>query len=236
MPYKKRNIFAKRRRNRRYAAPRLRKRFIKRRAPIYHYKIRCAGDNLDGGYVNGAGWTASRSISQSASTAQNFGFEFRATDIPDWALYQSMYDQYRINKIVFRLDPQCNVNQIGSYTTSGTTNGTITSSTCAMVVDYDNGSTTMSALSEYEQYQNVKLRNVIKPMVASFVPACNIGAVLSGGTLSGAFVKRKAWIGTDKDTVSFHGVKFYIPLGFATPALQHWNVSACFYVSFRNKK
>lgn len=203
------------------------------RSPKYHYKQIVDGSLLSGGYVNAGAWTPSRIITQSATQAFNFGFEFTAGDMSQWAFFAGLYDQYRINKIVFRLVPQANVNILGSGDSSGT--DISSPATVLSVIDYDNGSTTLSTLSEYEEYANCKMSPVVraKSITRIWRPRVNIGALAAGGANVGAVNKGKQWIDCGQSTISHHGIKFYIPMAPNAQALQAWSVFATYYISFR---
>lgn len=236
MPYKKRSSYARKRRGRKTT------RRVFRRVPrglgrlgrpnIYHYKQKLDGSFLNGGFLNGLPWTPARTIAQLGS-ASNYGFEFRVGDLPQWSIFSSLYDMYRLNKIVFELIPMATVNTMGS-TGGGTT---ANSGMIASVIDYDNGSTTLSSLSEYEQYSNCKTTPVVmqnRRVKRVWTPHINIGALASGGGNVGAVNRAKQWIDCTQSTISHHGLKFYIDLYPSVNQVQTWAVYCTYYVSFKS--
>lgn len=183
--------------------------------------------------VNGStitGFSGSRSISQGLLPI-NLGVEFRFRDIPQFGTLSNIWDQYRINKIVFMLIPMANVNAVGSVST-------LNHGVVASVIDYDNAGQPLSALDQYEQYTNCKVTPVVRGAKHTriFRPRINIGTQTQGGALLAGVNKGKQWIDCSLPDIVHNGIKLYIdPFPTATPgAAQTWQVFAKYYVSFRN--
>lgn len=181
--------------------------------------------------VNGStmvGFGNTRAISQQLLDT-NYGIEFRAADIPQFGNWGSLFDQYRINKIVLKLIPMANVNQTGSVTT-------VNPGVVASVIDYDNGGTTLVALDQYEQYASCRISPVIKmsPITRILVPRVNIGVQNQGGAVVSGVNKGKQWIDCGLSTVAHHGVKIFVDKYATAGSAQTWQVFATYYLSFRN--
>lgn len=93
----------------------------------------------------------------------NTPISLRLNMLPNFSDFTALYDQYKIKKVVFRLERPFTSNALDSSGTSGNTNTTNKFIRC--VHDYDGG-TNLVQEYQYLEYQNVKS-----------YPACGVGPI-----------------------------------------------------------
>lgn len=225
MAYKKRGMYARSRRGRKpRRVPKLggnhrrNKRLLN--AGMFHIKQR-----VDGSRITAFG--GSRIISQT-NVDQHIGVEFHANDLPQFASFAAIYDQYRINKIAISFIPMANVNAVGSTATYNC--GLI-----ASVIDYDDV-TPLGALTDYEQYTNFKASPIVrnKSHTRVFVPRSLTPAVNIGGGLVNSAPKVKQWIDCNSGGVFHTGIKLFIEKYPTVGGAQTFQIIATYYMSFKN--
>lgn len=136
---------------------------------------------------------------------QNLAFSFRLDQLPSYAEFTSLFDQYRIRGVrLWGLLTRYNVN-----TASGAI-GTVPIRTQFLTVsDYDDG-TPLAATTDYYQYSNVRAstrapKRFIRPRPA---------AAMYGGAFSKfASVNNRVWIDSANPDVLYYGVKIGMDSG-----------------------
>lgn len=222
MPYRRR--MKKQVRRRKYRLRRGRLRLYKRmnRQGLFHMKQTVNGSTI--------ACFGSRTISQGL-LANNYGVEFRFRDIPQHGTLASIWDQYRINKIVFTLIPMANVNTVGSIQT-------LNHGVVASVIDYDNAGQPLAALDQYEQYTNCKISPVVRGArhTRVFRPRVNYGVQNQGGSILAGGNRGKQWLDCSLVDIVHNGIKLYVdPFPVGTPgAAQTFQIFCKYYISFRN--
>ena len=167
------------------------------------------------------------SVSVLASTGLPFSshYGFTLGMLPSASDFTNLYDEYRINKVVFKIIPK--FSQVLSTSGSGTSILTQVHT----AIDYDDSLAlpTGTALSEITQYQTHKMSrgNAIHQRVV--VPKCELSV---GGSTSAP--KALQWIDCDNTSILHNGIKVVVPKLLQTGTEQYWDVQMDVYMSFRN--
>lgn len=193
-----------------------------RKPNVYFYK-----QAINGNYITGI---SSRTITQGVS-ATYYGFEFQAGNLPNWAAFSALYDQYCITKIVLRLIPMTNVNNVQPLTGASLGNPGL----IASVIDTDDG-TAPTALSQLEQYQSYKSQPVISQRTHTriFVPGVDLTAIQTGGAAVNAMNKKYQWIDCAHSSIAHFGMKIYLDAYANANAPASYQVQGFAYIKFRN--
>lgn len=218
-----------RRRYFRRRRPVRRRRFINRKyskfvkkaisGKIYRFKR-----SVDGATINTG---LSRIITQGAGL-QHFGFYFTLADVPGSTEFTSLFDQYRINKVVMRFMPMINVNNVQPVAGASVTNPGL----MGTVIDHDDVST-LATITDYEQYQTWKCQPAISLRTHTRVirPRIAVGAYAGAFT---SYANTKGWIDCGSPNVQHYGLKFYMDAYGNANAAQTYQVMATYYLSFRD--
>lgn len=199
-----------RRRPRRYVR-RIGRRMNRRIPRVYNYKRTLFLEN---------------SISTNAlglNYSNHFGFTLGM--LPSASDFTNLYDEYRINKVVFKIIPK--FSQVLSSSGSGVSHLTQVHT----AFDYDDSLALpqATALSEITQYQTHRMSRGNAVHTRVIVPKCEIN--VSG--LSGA-PKAYQWLDCDNTTILHNGIKVVIPKLLPAGTEQFWDVQMDVYMSFRN--
>jgi len=158
-------------------------------------------------------------ISGSTSGASFYSFAFTLADLPEYASFTNLYDQYRIVKI------QCLFMPLTLLQTAGTS--VVTSSALVVIADYDDNSS-LTTMAQLYNYQNVqfckcqdKLEFAIRPRIAM---AAYSGSFTSYANLS------PQWIDTNSTAVQHYGIKCGIDQSTQIPS---WVFYARYFLEFR---
>lgn len=144
---------------------------------------------------------------------------FNLNLVPNASEFTSLFDQYRIDKIVWTLMPR------GNSAEQGTNN---TNTKIFSVLDYDD-ETAPANLNTLLQYPNVKCttlsRDHKRTLVPKFATQTYISAVATG------YGARTGWLDCDNSNVPHFGVKYFIQApGAGTQVI---DVKTDFYLSFK---
>lgn len=163
-----------------------------------------------------------------------FSIKFTLSDLPQATTYTSLFDAYRINKVVVKFIPV-----LSNYNQPGNTAGNLAAEPqwLSTVIDYDDSTvlTTEGALLEYE---TMKQTQPSRKHVRTLVPAVAMSAYKTSGTTIGFAQKRKMWLDSAYTDIEHYGVKGLIN-GPATMAAQvqcAWKVYITAYVSFKQTR
>lgn len=189
---------------------------------IFWYKQSCSGGSIAS--------IASNTLTQTTSL-QNLSWLFRISDVPNAINFKTIYEQYRINKIVVKFIPMAS--QVVQNTVS--TGGAVSAGILATVLDWSNSST-LAFLSDYEQYQNFKFQGVFSRREHTRIFKPSIIENAQAGTGVGQVVAKNKWLSfTDTETNHF-GIKIYLDAAPDTTVSQSFWVQCKFYVAFKNVK
>lgn len=200
---------------------------------MYNYK-----QAVDGASVS-VGFSGTRIITQS-NAFQASGIVCTLADCAQAATFTSLYDQYRINKIVIKIQPMCNINGLiqSTYAPAGSaiTGANSVPGLFYTIIDTDGNAAT--SLSTMEQYSSFKSYPVIsnRPIKIVAVPGVDISVQHAGGANVAAVCKKKQWLDCGDATINHFvggwGVDSYGAGGVSTA--QTWSVQCYYYLSFRN--
>jgi hypothetical protein len=167
-------------------------------------------------------------IRQSTATDVFASWAFALADIPNISAVSSLFDQYRLDKIHFRLrsrNPALFMMNQASPNYSATTP--------LLVLDRDDN-TAPTTLTELKQYSNVQVISACDSIDIVFDPSYT-RAVYSGGAFSGYEVVTDSdgWLDVANTTIPHYGIKAGIPaLVASTTSKLDWDVEAWYTVSF----
>lgn len=162
-----------------------------------------------GGAATGAAYDPNEGIlfgPDPASTAGDgfFSMKFLLSDLPQASTYGSLFDAYRINKVVIVFTPM-----LGPYTG---VNGISAASTGAFdeplytVIDRDD-ITVPTALSQLEEYETLKMTPSYRKHKRVFTPAIAMEVYKASGVTNGYSQKYKQWIDIASNDVDHYGIK-----------------------------
>lgn len=159
-------------------------------------------------------------ITTNNSVYNAFSYTFKFSDLPGVTDFASLFDQYRINCVVFTVYPQ--VDQFGS--------NSIPSLQIFSVVDYDDDGTPIS-LNEFNQYANLQRRMFTRPFTRKIYPtAIQTGVNISSANNDGFLrVPRKTWFDMANRDIKFFGHKFAICPATATGSVGYTCRVTCTY-------
>lgn len=169
---------------------------------------------------------------------QAYGYAFQLNEIPNVSEFTSLFDSYRINKVVVRFRPL----PVSGF---GTTSVAIVDNSQALCfLDYDDTNVTGLTLSSAKQHQNIRWLNTVsadgtipKKNVVVFRPKVLQNANDSGGT-SYAMVYpkgRNPWIDLQYTSVPHYGLKLVIGQTNTNQILQ-FQVICTVYFSCRDPR
>lgn len=189
---------------------------------VYPYK-----QAINGSYIAGIG---SRTIQQAVGPAY-YGLEFQAANLPNWAAFSALYDQYCITKIVIKLIPMLNMNGVQPLAAGSLLNPGI----IATVIDTDDA-TAPSSLAVMEQYQSYKSQPVIsqKTITRVYVPGVDSTVVAGGGAVVSAINKKLQWIDCAFGNIAHFGMKIYLDAYASANVQAAYQVQGFVYIKFRN--
>jgi len=210
------------------------KRSFKRRITKFVKHVKYGGLNKEYAYKqimhNVAGGTVfgEPAFQQQTSGDQLLGFDFRFSDLPQYTSFTAIYDQYKIDWIIFELLPQGTEIIPNSTLSLSPVTGTVIGS-----IDLDNSAPTpsMNALREYSQCKEARVTNKMKWM---WKP--HIGTLVYNSIGLPGYSNTKApWIDCAYPSIPHYGLKIGLGKGATTATgLQQWNVSVTFLIKFRN--
>jgi len=159
------------------------------------------------------------------------------SDLPDYQDFTTLFDQYRIDKVEFILQPYCNMAASGAaYSTGSGQTGVIVHG----AVDYDDATLPTASdvgIQALREYQNYQMRNLFtadgKPIVFSWKPRAAMAAY------SGAFTSYAStdfpWVDCASNAVQGYGLKLIFEgVSSGTTVNIYAKVEARYHLSFRN--
>jgi len=196
-----------------------------RQGAEYSTRVLLEAFTLESGLTNGF-------LIAPTPTASLFGqiaIEFQ--DLPQSVSFASVFDQYRIDKVQFRISPQ--VNSIQATTASP--NAVVPR--LFVVVDRDDA-TVPSTLAALREYDNVVDILPYQGLNVEFEPSVT-PAVYSASAFSGYEVAPSGdhWIDVASGAVPFYGIKFGCdPTTTGATAAYNWYVDCTVEISFKNTR
>lgn len=136
---------------------------------------------------------------------------FSLDQVLNYTEFTSLYDRYKIRKIVVKIIPECNV---------ASTAGTSLLPVVGVVRDYDDNTvpTSTTQLAEMQGYREYRLN---RPLTFAVYP--RIANTVWQGTLANGYsVMRPPWLDNSSFSVPHYGLKFFfrnVPLSGTAPFL-----------------
>lgn len=176
--------------------------------------------------INVTGTAANQSmyITQGSLLPTYGAMAFRLDDIPQFATYSALFDQYKILKVLVRFRPQFNVADIKTDQ-----NSIGTPQTLLTLIDFDDANAP-TGLDEIRDYQLCREHNFFKEFTVELTPRIAISAY--NGAF-GAFANTTSYLDIASVNVQHYAVKFGISTATSTYG-QAWTVSAEYIVDFKN--
>lgn len=163
-------------------------------------------------------------LTASPTTTQNPTYYFTLSDLDEASSYTTLFDQYRIDAVVFKIIPMQN-----SITLQ--TNSTTTPVRLYCIVDYDDDNTLTSA-AVARSYESCIMVPPGRECTRTFQPR----AALAGyaGSFTGYTNVAGQWFDSASPSVRHYGIKLFVD-GATTgqTALQSWTIERDYYFSFR---
>lgn len=137
--------------------------------------------------------------------------------------FTSLYDQYKIKKIVWQLVPKFNGSDLQQGASLGGEQPMVV--TC---IDYDD-SNNPANIGELMQRQNCKIQRAGKIITRTFRPSCNFVIDAATGGLS---QKTSPWLDVQNITIPHYGLKLGIQ-GMPTGTEANFDVIVKYYLAFK---
>lgn len=166
-------------------------------------------------------WAQFGNISSSTTLFTNYAFAFRLNDLPQYAEFTNLFDQYRIKRVTLHLVPQAT-----ESIPSAAMNGVM-----FIVRDYDDANT-LSTNLDYMQYQNLEISNLVFNGVKqiSLVPRI---AVATYGSAFTSYGNTEMWLDVASPAVEHYAIK----IGMSTStAVMTYQVLVKYELEFANPR
>jgi len=169
-------------------------------------------------------WVDLGQLTSSSTSFVGYGFSFNFSMVSDYSAWSSVFDQYRLTRVDFRLEP---LNLPALPTTL------ISSSFLWLAVDYDDASTPAS-VAAVSNYSNACYIRPGRSYGISFVPRLASSVQVSGGSSSPAGVTT-GWIDSQYSTVNHYGIKIALTQATTTNLIA-WYAYARLHFSLRSAR
>lgn len=158
-----------------------------------------------------------------------FGRSFQLNDLPNVSEFTSLFDQYRIKGISFKLVPKQGLAiQQGVVTAGGNQAVMPKIYSC---IDYDDASAPGS-IDEVLQYQNVKISRANQTHKRYFKPAI-ADELFNTGVTTAYGMRKNTWIDCSYPSVEHYGIRFYIEPSTANTPRWDYDLVCKFYLQFK---
>lgn len=162
---------------------------------------------------------------------QNLVYTFKLDNVVNASEFTSMYDQYRINKVVLYLEPQ--------FTSNGQfyNNLNIFSKKLRVIHDY-NDANPLTQEDDYLEYANCKTYMATRNIRITLYPkiANNVENV-DGGVAQTLMNSNRVWLNTAQDEVPHFGIKIFVPEDISNiENVSLFTVRAKMWLSMKNTK
>jgi len=164
-------------------------------------------------------------IGQGSSDALN-GIDFSLSDIANYADITAVYDQYKLDFVEFRMDPQYTQCDLNNYSST-----LIKPPRVFTVIDYDDANTPGSKAALL-QYSTCEVTAPCRSVKREFVPRMAIAAY--SGSFTSYANQKAGWIDAASPNVQHYGIKTAIEGGgVSATKLQQYDVTCRYFMSFR---
>lgn len=180
-----------------------------RRASVYNYKRSV--------YV--------QSFAVASNAGNQIAFAPVLSSVPGNNDFTTLYDQYMIKKVVFKLIPRGIETSIGTGTTNLGFN-------IHSAIDYDD-SIAPTGPNDLLQYQSYKMTPANRILTRVWVPKTNAGVLNSAGTIVPGAPKAFQWIDVGQTNIPHYGLKIYIDPTNTTGQVMPYDAVVTYYMSFK---
>lgn len=159
-------------------------------------------------------------ISGSTIAEVDVAYSFQLSDLPGYTEFTSLFDQYRIRKVVVRFIPDITI----ATPASGTGNNVAYSA-----IDLDDS--TADTITGIEQYGTCVVHNNVKPFSRIIYPKFAIAAYSGAFT---SYAQSQGWVDCASASIQHYGLK----VAFAQNSgnANTWRVSATYTVEMRGTR
>lgn len=174
-------------------------------------------------------------ISNNASAEEKHGFDFALDDTINYSTWSSIFDQYRINKVVVKFVPvQTSVVTRPFDDTTNPGESVSEVPRFAVCLDRDD-SVTPTDMGQLLKRQGVIVRNATQPVTMSWVP--NRLIQIYNGVTTGYKVDSdtRAFLDCAQPGIPHYGVKCVLEATSPANAYQY-RMETSYYVSFKHKR
>lgn len=163
-----------------------------------------------------------------AGVPSGMGIKFQLSDCDQSATFASLFDQYRIDKVVIKLLPRATiVSTLGSAMAQAP-------SYFLVAVDHDDANTPATE-AELRQYDNCKIVPATSS-IKSFTVKPKIATAAFGGGVFTSYLNSKAsWIDIASTGVEHYGFKIILPPS-STASSFAFEIMCDYYLSFKNAR
>lgn len=177
---------------------------------------------------------AETSLNNSAVAITPFSVEFRLVDCINFSTYTTLFDQYRINKIVFTATPVKTQVVNRPYDDSTTAGAILSIPRMTMVIDRDD-SALPTTFEEVYQRPNSRTKLATRKFTWVFRPT-KLGMVYRSATTTGYKVDfGRDFIDCGDSDTPHYGLKGVLEAASPNEAYTY-RLESKFYISFKNRK
>lgn len=174
--------------------------------------------------------TVATDVTQQALTLTAPTYQFALSDLPNYAEFTGLFDQYRFRFVRMTFRPRFNM-------------ATVTTITAAIfpnlytVIDYDDNNA-LAALNDARQYQSLKQTRFDEDHVRFIRPRVAAALFNNGSPLFSGYGNEAApWIDSATPDVKHFGIKGLVEPGVSgQTALQSWSVELEYFLEFRQSR
>lgn len=165
-------------------------------------------------------------IEDIALTNVHKAYSFTLSQLPNVGEFTTLFDTYRINKIVLTIEPAMESNQM-------TSPQLISRKWLRVVHDYDDANV-LANENQYFEYANMKSYDCLK--AAKIVLYPKIARQIFNGALTTAYGQEgKVWLDSASPDVPHYGIKMFIPALGIDNSFQ-FRVRATYYISCKQTR
>lgn len=166
---------------------------------------------------------------QVTTTFADYLYSFRLTDLPDNSEFTALYDQYRVDKMVVHIIPNCDI-----FNSAATPQDT---GTLLTAVDFDGGATGLT-LNQFMSYESCEMTEHGKSKKITIKPRGELAAIDSGSsTVSAAMAPDNMWWDCSNTLLKFNGVRYATTANSAAASWAVWyTLWVEVFITFKNTR
>lgn len=170
--------------------------------------------------------TTATDVTQQANAVTNPTYQFKLQDLPSYAEFQNLFDQYRFKAVRMTFRPRFNLATITSIATA-------IFPRLRSVIDYDDNGA-LPTVSDALQFPSLKETNFDEDHTRIIAPKI-FGTAYDGTMISLGPSLKAPWMDTAVPGIAHYGIKTLVEGGvIGQTNLQSWSVELEYFVEFRN--